>query len=142
MKYSLAVITVAGAAAAGLALSEDQLAWPQLIVPASAQHGPAQMRAELDNAYMQVLRIRIAPHEKTGMHDVSPRLVVWITDAHIRDMAPDGTTNDYKRLSGAIEWVPARRHAGENLTDKPIEFVAVIPKSGAAPAPLAGHRPE
>jgi hypothetical protein len=36
------------------------------------------------------------------------------------------------------EWVPAQRHAGENLSDEPIEFIVVVPKVSAAPA-IDGH---
>ena len=41
----------------------------------NAQHaphsGPVQIFPELENVSLFVLRIRMAPHEKTGMHDVS-----------------------------------------------------------------------
>jgi hypothetical protein len=140
MKHLLAVLALSGATAAGLGLPETQMHWHGLIGPVAAQHGPAQMRSELENESLQVLRIHLAPHEKTGMHDVSPRLVVWLTDAHIRDTKEDGTTEHYQRAAGAIEWLQARRHAGENLSGKPVEFLAIIPKS--APAALTGHQPE
>jgi hypothetical protein len=32
------------------------------------------------------------------------------------------------RKAGNAEWVSARRHAGENLSDKPMDFIAVIVK--------------
>jgi hypothetical protein len=47
------------------------------------QHGPGQ-RVELDNPSVLVLRIVLGPHEKTAMHDVSARLVIWLTEAHLR----------------------------------------------------------
>jgi hypothetical protein len=93
------------------------------------------MRVELENPSMVVLRVVLAPHEKTGMHDVSPRLVIWLTEARLRDVMPDGTQHDYQRAAGTVEWVPAQRHAGENLSDKPIEFLAVVPA-----AEHQGHR--
>src|SRR6266511_1385592 len=108
MKRSLAVVVIAGATTTALGLSEIQLHRPEFVVRATAQHappsGPAQMRTELNNESVLVLRIRMAPHEKTGMHDVSARLVVWLTDVHMRDTKGDGTTNDYRRTAGAIEW--------------------------------------
>ncbi len=75
--------------------------------------------------------IRMAAHEKTPMHELSARLVIWLTDAHLRDTKPDGTVTDYRRAAGSTEWVPAQRHAGENLSAAPIEFLAVVPKTGA-----------
>ena len=38
---------------------------------------PSDAELVLENSSVQVLRIRIAPHEKTPMHDVTPRVVVW-----------------------------------------------------------------
>jgi hypothetical protein len=127
MKSLLARIVIATALIA-ISLCADEI-----VLSASAQHalsqGPAQVRSEFDNDAMMVLRIRMAPHEKTGMHELTPRLVIWLTDAHLRDTKPDGTVTDYRRAAGATEWVPAQRHAGENLSDTPIEFLAVLPKS-------------
>ena len=93
--------------------------------------GPAEVRPEFESDSIIVLRIRMAPHEKTAMHELSARLVVWLTDAHLRDTKPDGTATDYRRAAGTTEWVPAQQHAGENLADMPIEFLAVVPKSDA-----------
>jgi len=90
-----------------------------LVTRAFAQHasvgGPALVNAEIDNRAITVLRLRLAPHEKTPLHDVSTRLVVWLTDAHLRDTAEDGTTTDYHRTTGTVDWISARRHAGEKL---------------------------
>ncbi len=64
------------------------LATGEFVSSARAQHsqlkGPADMRPEFDSATMFVLRIRMAPHEKTAMHELSARLVIWLTDAHLR----------------------------------------------------------
>src|SRR5258708_29695502 len=107
--------------------------------PAPTQ-GPAQMHPELENASMLVLRIRMAPHEKTAMHQLPPRRVIWLTDAYLRDTKPDGTVTDYRRAAGTTEWVPRQPHAGENLSDAPIEFLAVVPQAGGdAGGPHAPH---
>jgi hypothetical protein len=100
-------------------------------------YGPAQMRVELDNPSMSVLRLVLGPHEKTGMHDVSARLIVWLTEAHLRDAMADGSTREYGRAAGTVEWIPAQRHAGENLSDQPIAFLAIIPKMGRPFAPIS-----
>jgi beta-alanine degradation protein BauB len=130
-KNWLAVASVAGilsffcpADLVGRALAQDL-----------SHRGPSQMRVELENPSMIVLRVVLGPHEKTGVHDVSPRLVIWLTDAHLRDTMADGTQHDYQRAAGTVEWIPAQRHAGENLSDRPIEFLAVVPA-----ADNHGHR--
>jgi hypothetical protein len=128
MKLFLPTIAIAGASIAMCLVAGDY------VPSANAQHtqlqGPANMRPEFENSTMLVLRIRMAPYEKIAMHELSARLVIWLTDAHLRDTKPDGTVTDYRRAAGSTEWVPAQRHAGENLSDTPIEFLAVVPKPG------------
>ena len=113
-----------------------------LTMLASAQetphNGPAQMRVELENPTIMALRVVLRPHEQTGMHDLSARLVIWLTAAHLKDTMADGSVREYQRAAGTVEWVPPQRHAGENLSDQPIEFIAVVPKVSAASA-LEGH---
>jgi hypothetical protein len=130
MKPFSSTIVIAGALI-GMCLVAGECV-PGANAQSRQMQGPAQMRPELENATMLVLRIRMAPHEKTAMHDLSARLVIWLTDAYLRDTKPDGTVIDYRRVAGSAEWVPAQQHAGENLSDSPIEFLAVLPKSAGS----------
>jgi quercetin dioxygenase-like cupin family protein len=100
----------------------------------TANHGPSNVKLEFENESVQVLRVRMGPHEKTQMHDITPRLVVWLTDANLRIRLADGEVSEEHGKSGGISWVPAQRHAGENLSDQPLEFLAIVPKQSAAPA--------
>jgi len=94
------------------------------------QAGPANAVVEFENESIIVVRIRMAPGEKTPMHDItSARLVVWLTDVHLRDTHPDGSTNETHRRAGEIDWVGVQRHAGENLAHEPLEFLAIVPKA-------------
>lgn len=144
MKCRWSTGVIANAMTAVFAFAGSQLNGFEVVSRAGAQpaphSGPAQIRPELDNESVLVLRIRMAPHEKTGMHDVSARLVIWLTDAHLRDTKADGTTTDYRRAAGSTEWVPSQRHAGENLSDNPIEFIAVVPKSSRLGGSPIEHR--
>jgi hypothetical protein len=93
------------------------------------QAGSANAVVEFENESVVVVRIRMAPGEKTPMHDItSARLVVWLTDAYLRDTHPDGRTDELHRRAGDIDWVPVQRHAGENLAQEPLEFLAIVPK--------------
>jgi quercetin dioxygenase-like cupin family protein len=97
------------------------------------QAGPANAVVEFENESIVVVRIRMAPGEKTPMHDITnARLVVWLTDTHLRDTHADGSTDDIRRRAGDIDWVPVQRHAGENLAHEPLEFLAIVPKTSAA----------
>src|SRR6516164_9793972 len=101
---------------------------------AMPQAGPADAKVEFENESIIVVRVRMAPHEKTPMHDItSARLVVWLTDVHMRDTHPDGGANETHRRAGTIDWVRVQRHAGENLSHEPLEFLAIVPKAGVAP---------
>jgi hypothetical protein len=98
----------------------------------SQQHDPhtagPQMRTELDNDTVRVVRVHIGPHEKVPVHDVTPRVVVWLTDAHLRATLENGTTREERATAGQVGWVPAQRHAAENLDGHPIEFIAIVSK--------------
>ena len=143
MKRWCALIIIALTATPLICLLDHQQSGRLFVTRAFAQHaslaGLAQINAEIDNEAMTVLRLRLAAREKTPMHDVSARLVVWLTDAHLRDTAEDGTTTDYHRTAGTVDWISARRHAGENLTDKPVEFLAIVPKPAHSTSDAA-HR--
>jgi hypothetical protein len=102
---------------------------------AAPRTGPTNAVVEFENETIVVVRIRMAPHEKTPMHDIaSARLVVWLTDAHLRDTHPDGRAEEIRRRAGDIDWVGIQTHAGENLSPEPLEFLAVVPKAGGAAA--------
>src|SRR5262249_5241824 len=102
---------------------------------AMPQPGPADAVVEFENESMVVVRIRMAPGEKTPMHDItSARLVVWLTDAHLRDTHPDGSTNETHRRAGEIDCVGVQRQVEEILAQEPLGFVAIVPKEGGPPA--------
>jgi hypothetical protein len=112
--------------------------------PSSAQMpagaAPPQPGAiEFENEAITVVRMHMAPHEKTPMHDIpSPRLVIWLTDTRLRDTGADGRVSEYNRPAGSIDWVTPRRHMGENLSDHGLDFLAIIPKAAAASSPHQG----
>jgi quercetin dioxygenase-like cupin family protein len=100
---------------------------------ASAQHEHASSQRfdfepEFENESVQVVRIKIGPHEKLPMHDLTPRVVVLLTDEDLRVTLPNGESREEHHKAGETMWLSAQRHAGENLSDKAIEFIAVIPR--------------
>lgn len=99
------------------------------VLAATSPHVGPGPKVEYENEDVTVIRLRIAPRQKIPMHDVTPRVVVWLTDARLRLTFPDGSTKDQAQRAGDTEWLPRQRHAGENLGDAPIELVAVIPKA-------------
>ena len=86
-------------------------------------------KIEFENESIMVVRIHMAPRETVPMHDIaSPRLVIWLTDAHLKDTRSDGLVTEYSRLAGSMDWVTPRRHMGENVSELSLEFLAIIPK--------------
>lgn len=99
----------------------------------SAHHGSqhaglAGFKPEFENESVQVVRITIGPHEKLPMHELTPRVIVLLTDQNLRVTLPSGETTEVHHKAGEAMWVSGQKHAGENLSEKPIEFIAVIPK--------------
>jgi len=88
--------------------------------------GP-KMSVELANESVRVFRIRLAPHERTGMHEVTPRVVVWLTNAHLRDSLATGAVQIEEHKAGEVSWVPLQRHSGLNTSSATVEFIAIEP---------------
>src|SRR5262245_49308524 len=136
MSIFIGCLVLACAVQASLAQHASRGAHPPQPSSAPSAAGPADAKVEFENDSIIVVRVRMAPHEKTPMHDISSaRLVVWLTDAHLRDTHPDGSANETHRRAGTIDWVKVQRHAGENLAHEPLEFLAIVPKANRATAP-------
>lgn len=96
-------------------------------VPALA--GPPGSQVVLDNPQILVFRFRIEAHGSIPMHEVPPHLVVWMTDAALKVIRPDGSSEVLHFRAGDVQWVELGKHAGLNLGDAPIEFMAIEPKT-------------
>jgi quercetin dioxygenase-like cupin family protein len=95
----------------------------------TAGHGGAPTASvEFENDKVQVLRIRVAPHAVIPMHDITERVVIWLTDANLKVTLADGTAKELHMRAGEVGWATPGRHTGTNLTDQPVEFIAVVPK--------------
>ncbi len=100
---------------------------------------PKHYKVEFENAQVRVLRINVGPHEKTPMHSHPAGVVVWVTDGHVKFTYPDGKTEEAQGKAGQALWSAPVTHAGENLSDKPIEVIQIELKAkpAAAKAPAA-----
>jgi quercetin dioxygenase-like cupin family protein len=96
--------------------------------PGTAHVFPQAMRTEFENDAVQVLRLVIGPHQKIPMHEISPRVVIWVNAGRLKLTFPDGNTKEEVHHAGEIAGLEAQKHAGENLGGDPIELIAVIPK--------------
>lgn len=99
-----------------------------------------QRTVELDNDRVTVVRYLFAPHASVPMHDAPDLVAVWLTDSQLKLTFPDGTSRVESHKPGDIAWLPAQQHAGENLADTPLEFIAVQLKPGTTGTPAASSR--
>jgi len=90
-------------------------------------------KPELENSEVRVVRIRIAPRRHIPMHEVPPHVAIWLTEAHLKITYPDGKTDLQHFSPGQVGWVTLGKHAGENVGNKAIEFIAVEPRRSPSP---------
>ena len=97
------------------------------------QVDPKNWKVEFENDQVRVLRVKIDPHGKLGMHEHPANLLITLTDGRVKDVFPDGKTAERDFKAGQATWRPAVKHANENLTDKPTESILVELKATPAP---------
>ena len=109
-------IVVLGAliATAGPALAQD-----------AVKVAPKNYSIVFENAQVRVLRVVVAPGEKTPMHEHPANVVIPLTDAAIRFTLADGKTQDAKMAHGTAVWGEAGKHAGENTGKAKVEAIIV-----------------
>ncbi len=82
---------------------------------------PALYKVEVDNAWVRVLRLKLAPHEKTPRHSHPPEVLVWVNHD-----------------PGRTLFKPAGTEVEENLSDEPVEEIVIELKPGRTRAdPIA-----
>ena len=77
---------------------------------------------EIDNAWVHVSRVHLAPHEKLPIRDYPASVVVYLSD-----------TGQFK--NGQTAYFPASERAVENPSDQPLEEIIIEFKPGAPRPP-------
>jgi quercetin dioxygenase-like cupin family protein len=96
-------------------------------------------KVEFENDRMVVIRFRFGPHAKIPLHAAPDLVAVWLSDAHLKLTFPDGASKVEDHKAGDVEWEPAQRHSGENLADKPLDFISIQLKDGWVPPKTTGE---
>jgi hypothetical protein len=68
---------------------------------------PDIFKVEFENSQVRVLRVTLAPHQKTELHEMHDAVVVPLADYESVIHQADGKRVEVKRLSGKPEWLPA-----------------------------------
>jgi hypothetical protein len=91
---------------------------------------PQHFKLEFENSQVRVLRVRMGPKESVPMYQsVLNHLVVYITDANVRETPDGGKAEVAQHKSAEFTWRGPLTHKLENLSDKPFEAVIVEFKS-------------
>ncbi|HEY2845091.1 MAG TPA: hypothetical protein VGJ09_15620 [Bryobacteraceae bacterium] len=96
---------------------------------AAAASAAAQGNVEIDNAWVRVLRVKQAPHEKSAAERHPASVAVYLGDVHQR---VNGVESTHK--AGDVAYFEPAETVVENLSGQPLEFVLVELKPGAPPA--------
>jgi hypothetical protein len=87
---------------------------------------PRNYKVEFDEPQARVIRARIDGKQQVPMHEHGPnRVVVFLTDAHLRVIDDSGVSSELKVESGTVRWSGSARHREENLSPAPFEVIAV-----------------
>jgi beta-alanine degradation protein BauB len=105
-----------------------------LVAQDPVEVSPRDYKAEIENSWVRVLRVKHAPHAKVALHEHPASVAVFLTDLHERLTFPDGKIQDISHNSGEVAYNEAARHAEENLSDQPLEAVIIELKPGAPKA--------
>jgi hypothetical protein len=91
----------------------------------------AAEKVEIDNAWVRVLRITQAPHERSEMRDRPASVLVYLTDLHQKVTEAGGKVRDLKKKAGDVAFLAAAKTVEENVSDQPLEEIVVELKPGA-----------
>jgi len=87
---------------------------------------PKDFKLELANSQARVLRVGVGPRGSVPMHEYAVNhVVVFITDANVRETSPEGNVAVVQHKMGDFTWSGPSKHKLENLNDKPFEAVIV-----------------
>jgi quercetin dioxygenase-like cupin family protein len=108
--------------------------------PAMAQDpvaaSPGVYKVELENPWVRVLRLKLAPGATTASHAHPNTVGVLLTDVRVTVTNADGTTQQIARRAGDVLYqagMPA--HSEQNMSDQPLEAVLVELKPDASASP-------
>ena len=88
--------------------------------------------AEFENDQVRIVRIAYEPGEESVMHYHPEAVAVYLTDAHVEMVLPNGETVEQQTRAGQHQLTPAGQHLPKNIGEAPLELVLVELKSGAS----------
>ena len=98
---------------------------------------PDKYTVVFENERVRVLEYRDEPGAKTSPHDHPDSVMVTLSSFRRRLVHGD-ETRDVELRQGAINWLDAQTHSGENIGETPTHVVFVELKGDGGEAPEPG----
>lgn len=95
------------------------------------ESNPEHYRVLWENDFVRVLEYTDVPGSKTTVHD-HPNSVMVTLSGFRRRLSVAGRTFETELEAGQAVWLPAQRHAGENIGETPTRTVFIELKGVAA----------
>ncbi|HKW99970.1 MAG TPA: hypothetical protein VJN43_19675 [Bryobacteraceae bacterium] len=106
---------------------------PDIFDTRPAALDPAHFQHVFENDRVTVLRVRLGPREKSMVMEIPAHVMTCVTDQHVRVIYAHDKPIERAEKAGYTGWVKRAEYALENLTDKPVEWVLVVPNDAREP---------
>lgn len=91
---------------------------------------PTHFRMVLENDHVKVIRVRLGPHEKSMVMEIPAHVMTCVSDQHVRLHYAHAKFADRSQKAGYAAWVERDEYGIENLDEKPVEWILVVPNGG------------
>jgi len=91
---------------------------------------PTHFQLVFENHRVQVIRVRLGPHEKSMVMEIPSHVLTCVTDRHVRLLYAHGKPAERADKAGYSDWIERDEYGFENLEDKPAEWILVVPNGG------------
>jgi beta-alanine degradation protein BauB len=92
---------------------------------------PDKYKVVFENDRVRVLEYRDVPGEGTSPHAHPDSVMVTLSSFDRRLVAEGGESREVKIPAGAVRWLDAQVHSGENIGESPTHVVFVELKEGS-----------
>jgi hypothetical protein len=82
-------------------------------------------KVEFENEQVRVLRIKYGPYESSPMHGHPGMVAIFLTDQNSQFKYPDGRVQEMRGKAGEVKYMDAFEHEPTNMSDQPMEVIAV-----------------
>jgi hypothetical protein len=91
---------------------------------------PSHFRMVLENDHVKVIRVLLGPREKSIVMEIPAHVMTCVTDQRVRVNYSHTKPAERSQKAGYTVWVERDEYGLENLEDKPVEWILVVPNSG------------